>query len=186
MAGGFRQLDERLIHDGHIMRLVEGTFEAPDGRQFTREIIRHPGAVGVVPLVGEEQIETASVLMVRQYRPVLDTELLEIPAGTRDATDRDPAATASRELAEEVGAVAEHLEHLTTYAVAPGVSDERIDLFVATGLTLGATWADGPEEAHMTIERVRLVDAPTLIAGEVIVDAKSIVGLLLALRRFTA
>jgi ADP-ribose pyrophosphatase len=185
VAGQFRQLEEQVIHEGHIMRLVQGTFEAPDGSTFTRDIIRHPGAVGVVPVLDSTDPNVATVLMVRQYRPVLDAMILEIPAGTRDPADRDPAATAVRELAEEVGATAEHLEQLVSYAVAPGVSDERMDLFLATGLTLGTTWADGPEEAHMTIERIRLADAPELVANGEVADAKSIIGLLLALRRLT-
>jgi 8-oxo-dGTP pyrophosphatase MutT (NUDIX family) len=171
---GFRYVDERVIHRGYIARLVEATFEAPDGQRFTREILRHPGAVGVVPIDGDE------VLMVRQYRPAFDDWLLEIPAGTRDKPGEEPMATAVRELAEEVGATAASMVALASYYVAPGVSDERMHLFLATGLTLGPTAAEGPEEEHMTIERIPLSDAPALIASGTIQDAKSVVGLLLA------
>jgi ADP-ribose pyrophosphatase len=170
---GFRHVDERLIHQGHIARLVEATFEAPNGTRFTREILRHPGAVAVIPVDGDE------VLMVRQYRPAFDDWLLEIPAGTRDKPGEEPMATAVRELAEEVGATAASMVALASYWVAPGVSDERMHLFLATGLTLGRTAADGPEEEHMTIERIRLPDVPALITSGAIQDAKSIVGLLL-------
>jgi len=159
------------------MRLVRGVFEAPDGSRFEREIVRHPGAVGVVALDGDE------VVMVRQYRPVFDDLLLEIPAGTRDRDGEAPLATAQRELAEEIGAVADRLEPLVSYWVAPGVSDERMHLFLATGLRFGARSYDGIEEQHMTVERIRLAAAPDLIASGQITDAKSIVGLLLALRR---
>jgi ADP-ribose pyrophosphatase len=172
-VAGFRQVDERVIHQGHSVRLVEGTFEGPDGGRFTRDILRHPGAVGVVPVDGGE------VLMVRQYRPVFDEWLLEIPAGTRDKPGEDPMATAVRELAEEVGAAAAALVPLTSYWVAPGISDERMHLFLATGLRFGPPVADGPEEEHMTIERIRLSEAQALIASGAIQDAKSIIGLLL-------
>ncbi len=171
---GFRRLDEELIHQGHIARLVRGFFVAPDGTTFSRDILRHPGAVGVVA------IDAGEVVLVRQYRPALGRTLLEIPAGTMDKTGELPAATARRELAEEVGAVADRLEHLCTYWVAPGVSDEEMHLYLATGLTFGDVATEGPEEQHMTTERVTLAEAPALIASGHIVDAKSIVGLLLA------
>lgn len=173
MAAGFRQVGEEVIHEGWIMRLVRGEFEGPDGNRFTREIIRHPGAVGIVAVDGDE------VVLVRQYRPVFDGELLEIPAGTMDKAGEAPEATARRELAEEVGATASHLEKLVSYWVAPGVSDERMHLFLATGLTFGSSAHDGIEEQHMTVERIRLDAAPALIASGGIVDAKTIVGLLL-------
>lgn len=156
------------------MRLVRGHFEAPDGTHFDREIIRHPGAVGIVAVDGDD------VVLVRQYRPVFDGELLEIPAGTMDKAGEAPEATAVRELAEEAGATAASIEPLTSYWVAPGVSDERMRLFLATGLTFGASAHDGIEEQHMTIERVRLDAAPELVTSGEIVDAKTIVGLLLA------
>jgi ADP-ribose pyrophosphatase len=176
VAAGFRQVGEDLIHDGWIMRLVRGEFEGPDGSRFTREFVRHPGAVGVVPLAGEE------VVLVRQYRPVFDAELLEIPAGTMDKEGEAPEATARRELAEEVGATASTLQPLVSYWVAPGVSDERMHLFLGTGLTFGSTSHDGIEEQHMTVERLPLDAAPDLIASGEIADAKTIVGLLLARR----
>jgi ADP-ribose pyrophosphatase len=174
VPAGFRQVGEDLIHEGWIMRLVRGYFEAPDGTIFDREIIRHPGAVGIVAVDGDEAV------LVRQYRPVFDAELLEIPAGTMDKAGEAPEATARRELAEEVGATAATLRKLASYWVAPGVSDERMHLFLATGLTFGASAHDGIEEQHMTIERVRLDAAPALIDSGEIADAKTIVGLLLA------
>jgi 8-oxo-dGTP pyrophosphatase MutT (NUDIX family) len=180
MGHGFRQTGEEVIHQGWIMRLVRGHFEGPDGTPFQRDIVRHPGAVAVVAVDGPE------VVLVRQYRPVMDDELLEIPAGTRDRAGEAPEATARRELQEEIGATAASLEHLATYWVAPGVSDEKMDLFLATGLTFGARRLDGIEEQHMTVERINLADAPDFISSGRIVDAKSIVGLLLAATRLTS
>jgi 8-oxo-dGTP pyrophosphatase MutT (NUDIX family) len=177
VAEGFRQVGETTLYEGYLLRLVKGTFEAPDGARFERDIVRHPGAVGVVPVDGDE------VVLVRQYRPVMNTELLEIPAGTRDKEGEAPLETAVRELAEEIGATAASVEPLISYWVAPGVSDERMHLFLATGLTFGDTEADGPEEQHMTVERIRLGDVDAMVADGRIADAKSIVGLELAARR---
>lgn len=172
-GGGFRQIGERLLYQGWLMKVVAGTFEAPDGTRFDRDIVRHPGAVGIVPVDGDE------VVLVRQYRAPMDRDLLEIPAGTRDQTGEDPARTAARELAEEIGATAQTIEHLVTYWVAPGISDEQMHLYLARGLRFGERHADGPEESSMTVERVALADAPELIRDGRIVDAKSIIGLLL-------
>ena len=180
MSRDFRQTGEQVIHEGWIMKLVRGEFEGPDGTRFERDIIRHPGAVGVVAVDGPE------VVLVRQYRPVMDDDLLEIPAGTRDHPGEAPEATARRELEEEIGATASSLEHLATYWVAPGVSDEKMYLYLATGLTFGSRRLDGIEEQHMTVERIALAEGPALIAAGEIVDAKSIVGLLLATARLGA
>jgi len=151
---------------------VRGSFEAPGGVAFERTYMHHPGAVGIVPLDGSD------VLMVRQYRPALDEVMLEIPAGTIDDGE-SPLDCAVRELEEEVGARAASVSHLLTYAVAVGVSDERLHLYVARGLTLGTPAADGVEEQHMTIERLALSDVAGAIADGRIVDAKTIIALLM-------
>jgi 8-oxo-dGTP pyrophosphatase MutT (NUDIX family) len=171
---GFRRLGARDLHTWRVFRLVEADFEAPDASRFTRTYLHHPGAVGIVAVDGDEAV------LVRQYRPALDRVMLEIPAGTLDKSAESPEACARRELAEEVGAVADHWEHLTTYAVAAGISDEELHLYLASGLTFGARAADGVEEESMTIERIALVDVPDAIADGQIADAKTIIGLLLA------
>jgi 8-oxo-dGTP pyrophosphatase MutT (NUDIX family) len=171
----FRRLGEHEVHAWASFRLVTGSFEAPDGERFERTYLRHPGAVAVVPVDG------ASVVLVRQYRPALGRQLLEIPAGTLDkGAHESPAACAERELAEEVGAVAGSLVDLVSYAVAPGVSSEELHLFVATDLTFGETAADGIEEQTMTVERLAVADVDAAIADGRITDAKTIIGLLLA------
>jgi ADP-ribose pyrophosphatase len=159
------------------MDLVVGEFFAPDGRRMERDIVHHPGAVAVVPIVGDEAV------LVRQYRPALDAELLEIPAGIRDVDGEPLETTAARELAEEIGMRADRLDYLCAFYNAPGFSDERIHLFVGTGLTEVGRDAQGHEEEHMTIERVRLDDVPRLVASGELTDAKSIIGLLLVLGR---
>ena len=171
----FRALGERDVHRWRAFGLVEQQFEAPDGEVFSRTFLRHPGAVAIVPLDGED------VLLVRQYRAAVGCEMLEIPAGTLDkGYVESPLDCARRELAEEIGATADRLEHLTTYAAAVGISDEWMHVYVATGLHLGAPEADGIEEQEMTIVRMSLTAAHEAITSGEIVDAKTIVGLLLA------
>lgn len=176
-AGGFRRLDEEPIHDGHVIRLAIGTFEAPDGSRFTRDIVHHPGAVSVVPLHAD-----GTVTLVRQYRAALDDHLLEIPAGKRDVAGEPPAITAERELEEEVGLRAGRFELLAEFVNSPGFSDEHSWVYLATELTEVPTDLQGIEEEHMTIERFALADAPAMIADRRLLDAKTIIGLTLALR----
>src|SRR4051794_28940678 len=94
----FGKESEREIYEGRIIRVTSGTFRDPDGESFERDIVHHPGAVSVVPL-----LDDGRVVLVRQYRAALDVDLLEIPAGIRDVDGEAPEVTASRELAEEIG-----------------------------------------------------------------------------------
>jgi 8-oxo-dGTP pyrophosphatase MutT (NUDIX family) len=178
VTAGFRPLGERTIHDGHFLRFAVGTFEAPDGSTFERDILHHAGWVAVVPVTPEGE-----VVLVRQYRAAIDALLLELPAGVRDVPDEPLEQTAARELAEEVGLAAASMELLTSVHNSPGCADERGWIFLATGLSDVPLDAQGVEEQHMTIERIRLADAPRLIAEGEITDAKTQIGLLLAFHR---
>jgi ADP-ribose pyrophosphatase len=173
----FSSLGEHDLHSWRSFHLVEATFSAPNGATFSRTFLRHPGAAAIVPLDGDD------VVFVRQFRAALGTELLEIPAGTLDRPGEEPSACAIRELQEEIGAVASSWEHLASYAVAPGVSSERLHLYLATGLTFGARAGDGIEEQAMTLERMRLDDAVAACTDGRLQDAKSIIGVLLAAAR---
>jgi ADP-ribose pyrophosphatase len=177
-ASGFRRLDERGVHAGHVITLAVGTFEAPDGSTFDRDIVHHPGAVSVVPLHDD-----GTVTLVRQYRAALDLDLLEIPAGKRDVAGEAPELTAERELAEAVGLRAGRLEPLARFVNSAGCSDELSHVFLATGLTEVGTDLQGVEEQHMTVERIDLTDVPAMIADHRLLDAKTVIGLLLTLQR---
>ena len=159
-----------------MISVVVGEFAAPDGEVFEREVVRHPGAVGVVPVVGDG----AAALLVRQYRAAVDRELLEIPAGKRDIAGEMPEATARRELIEEIGMRAGRIEKLVELFMTPGFSDEHMTIFAAFDLEPTASATEGPEETHMTIEQVALDDVPDLIASGEVADAKTIIGLLMA------
>jgi 8-oxo-dGTP pyrophosphatase MutT (NUDIX family) len=172
----FRKLTERSIHDGSLISVAVGTFETPDGEDFERDIVHHPGAVSIVPAIDEG----TAVLMVRQYRAAIDMDLLEIPAGKRDVEGEPPEETARRELEEEVGMRAGRLDKLAEFYNSPGFCDEHSWVYLALDLEEATISAHSPEEQHMTVERVAIDTVPELIAAGRIIDAKSIIGLLLA------
>ena len=171
----FRKLSERELHRGFLISLGEGAFVGPDGAEFRRDIVHHPGAVSVVPYEAD-----GTVLLVRQYRAAVDRELLEIPAGKRDVQDEPPELTAHREMAEEVGRQAGRMDLLGTFYNSPGFCDELSFTFLARDLSEVASQAHSVEEEAMSIERHALTDAIGMIGTGEIVDAKTMIGLLLA------
>jgi ADP-ribose pyrophosphatase len=175
----FRKLDEREIYRGPLISVAEGTFESPSGERFERDIVHHPGAVSVVPLLPGER----EVMLVRQYRAAVDRLLLEIPAGKRDVADEPVEVTAHRELEEEIGMRAGRLEPLAEFFNSPGFCDEHSFVFLARDLEATTISAQGVEEQHMTLERVALERVPELIASGELIDAKSIIGLCLTRQR---
>lgn len=176
MAGGFRHLRDRNAWTGHHLRAVEAVFAAPDGQEFTRELFRTQGAVAAVPLLADGH----TVVLVRQFRPALGALLLEIPAGMLDVDGEDPEAALRRELVEEVGYRADAVVPLLHAHVAAGFSDHTVTVYLATGLTAVEPDRQGPEEEHMTVERLSLHDVPRLVADGTLTDGKTIMGLLAA------
>ena len=179
---GFRHLGDRLVHRGYIWHVVVSTFESPDGELFERDIIRSPGAVGIVPVLLEGGVPT--VVFVRQYRGPFDGYVLEVPAGMRDIPDEPLELTASRELAEEVGMAAGRLEYLTQFYPSAGMTDSVLHLYLATDLVPVERDVHGPEEVHMDVLRISLAEAVEMVVSGEIVDAKTVVGLLLVDRRW--
>ncbi len=177
----FRHLGDRLVHQGYIWHVAVGTFEAPDGELFERDIIRSPGAVGVVPLLFDGDVPT--VVFVRQYRGPLDQYVLEIPAGMRDVPEESPQVTAERELIEEAGLSPGRLEYLTHYFSSAGMTDSTLHLYLATELSPVARDVHGPEESHMDVLQLPLADAVDMVVRGEINDAKTVIGLLLVDRR---
>lgn len=173
---GFRRVAERELYRGVVISLGQGAFEAPDGTTFERDVVHHPGAVSVVPVVEEG----GAVLLVRQYRAAIDRDLLEIPAGKRDVVGEPAEVTARRELEEEIGMRAGRLEKLAEFYNSPGFCDELSHVFLALDLEPGDGALQGIEEQHLTVERVLLDAVPQLIRDREIVDAKTIIGLTLA------
>ncbi len=178
MAPGFTKGPERVVYDGYVIQVAVGEFVGPNGEVVERDLIHHPGAVSVVPIDGDD------VILVRQYRAALGIDLLEIPAGKRDVSDEPLEDCARRELAEEIGMQAASLVKVASFFNSAGFCDELSHVFIATGLTPVPRSAHGLEEEYMAVERHKLDDVPAMITSGELRDAKSIIGLLLALRRF--
>jgi len=174
-VSGFRHLGDEPVADLARLRVVRGTFEAPDGTRFVRDVVRNQEVVAMVPLHDD-----GTVTLVRQYRGPIDRELLEIPAGLCDVDGEGHEDAARRELVEEVGLEADRLELIARYHVAAGFCDQFVRLYLATGLHEVATSRQGPEEEAMTVERLALDEVPAAIDDGRLTDAKTLIGLLRA------
>lgn len=172
----FRHVEDHLVHEGQVVSFFDAEFETEDGTRFRRDVVRHPGAVSVVPVDGDE------VLLVKQYRAPIDADLIEIPAGKLDIAGEDRAVAAARELAEEVGMAAGSLVPLIDLYHSPGFCDERQWIYLATDLRAVPMARDGLEEESMEIVRMSGADAVAAVLDGRITDAKSMVGLLAAAR----
>ncbi len=178
---GFRRVSEEELLRATVFRVDRLHLQDPDGAPFDRFIVRHPGAVTVVPLHDD-----GSVTLVRQYRASVDASVLEIPAGTLDREGEGHEAAARRELAEEAGLEAASWERLIGTWNSPGISDQHTTIFLATGLTACAPRPDGIEERFMSIERVQLADLDALVADGTLKDETTVLGLCLARARLAA
>ena len=177
----FTPTGEETVHQGWFIRVQRATFRDPDGGTFERDIVRHPGAVAVVAIT-----EADAVVLVHQYRPAVDRWLLEIPAGTCDVDGEPLEATAVRELAEEVGLAADRLELLTRTVITPGFCDEYTSVYLATGLHPVPTDRQGAEERFMEVVEVPLARFDAMVDDAAVIDASTILGVGLAVRRLSA
>jgi 8-oxo-dGTP pyrophosphatase MutT (NUDIX family) len=182
---GFHRRSEAVVHVGYAWNVVLAEFEAPDGSGFTRDIVRSPGAVGVLPLVFDAE-GNPSVVLVTQYRPPYERDVIEIPAGMRDVDGEDTAEVARRELIEEAGLEAGELDLLTEIMPSPGMTDSITTLYLATDCRPVPHDRHGPEEEHMEILHLPLAEAIAMVDSGEISDAKSVVALLMADRRLRA
>lgn len=132
-------LSRREIYHGRIIDVQVDTVSLPNGNTSTREVVRHPGGVGILALDDED-----CAVLVEQYRYVFGRTLLEIPAGKREPGE-DPLTTARRELREETGAEATHWQPLGAVLPSPGCYGEVLHLYLARDLTFGATHPDADE-----------------------------------------
>ena len=172
------QLASTQLYKGKIIALNRDTVRFPDG-SITEEfdIARHPGASAIVPFMSDPQGENPQLLLLRQFRYAAGGYIYEIPAGRLDG-DESPMACAVRELKEETGCTAEHMQPLTTMFTTPGFTDEVIHLFLATGLTHGESNREADEFVDIVI--MSLSEALELIRTGEIIDAKTSLGILFA------
>jgi 8-oxo-dGDP phosphatase len=166
------------VYSGRIISLRRDTVAMPGGGDSVREVVHHPGAVGIVALDDADR-----VVMLRQYRHPVREHLWELPAGLRDVDGEPPVETARRELAEETQLSAARWSLLTSQNPSPGFCDELVHLFLAEGLSEVAR-PDGfvveHEELDMTIERVPLADAVQWVFDGKIRNSLAVIGVLAA------
>lgn len=174
---GFELVGSRVLGRGVFLELEEQRLVSSAGVEVVRDIVHHPGGVAILPIDGDR------VWLIRQHRAALDREVEEIPAGKLDPDDDDVEAAARRELAEELGAEAEHFSRLATMAPSPGYTDEIIEIFLAEGLTFGRRNPDGEEEKRATVFALPIATALDSIDRGEVIDAKTQVALLQWKRR---
>jgi len=161
------KLERELVFQGRMLKVHRDTVRLPDGNTATREHIYHPGAVAILPV-----LDSGDIVMERQYRYPLGRDFIELPAGKMEPGEA-PLATAKRELREETGYSAAHWEFMASIHVAIAYSNERIDLYLARGLTLGQTGLDDeefleiltvpPEQAFQWLREGRISDSKTMV-----------------------
>ena len=178
---GFRRVSEEELIRAWLFSVDRFHLLDPEGTPFDRFVVRHPGAVTVVPVH-----EDGRVTMVRQYRAAVDAMVLEIPAGSRDKEDESLEATARRELAEEAGLLATTWEPLIGTWNSPGYSDQHTTIFLATGLSACESSPDGIEETYLSVETIRLDDVAALVADGTLKDETTVLGLYMARERLAA
>ena len=170
----FELLGKRDVYEGKKLKVSVETIRLPDGRETEREVIRHPGAVAIAPLIAPGE-----VILIKQFRYCVGKVLWEIPAGTLEEGET-PIECAQRELIEESGYRAGKLEPMGGFFPTPGICTEYLSVFLATELEPCQAAPDADEV--ITVHRVSLDEALRMIDDGEIVDAKTIVGLLKLLR----
>src|SRR5215475_5341209 len=147
------KISGRRSYTGRIIAVDTDTVRFPDGSTGELDMIRHPGASAVVPFLSAPDGNDPQLLLIKQYRYAAEQYLYEVPAGRLEPGE-DPRDCAIRELREETGCRAEALDFLTTIYTTPGFTDERIHLYMATGLERGDTAHEADE--FMTLETMPL------------------------------
>lgn len=163
------------IFDGVILHVFKDTVALPNGNPATREVIRHVGAVGVIPVT-----EDGKVIIECQFRYPLNRVITEIPAGKLDSFTEDRLSAAKRELEEETGYTAEEWIPMGDYYPTPAYCDERITLYLARGLNRGQRHLD--EDEFLNFEAVPLADLVEDVMSGRITDGKTQVAVLKAAR----
>jgi ADP-ribose pyrophosphatase len=167
----------RRAYTGKVINLDLDTVEFPDGTTGELEMVRHPGASAVVPFLSDPRGDDPQLLLIKQYRYAADGYMYEIPAGRLNPGE-DPAECAKRERREETGCTATSIEHLYTMYTTPGFTDERIHLYMATGLEQGQAAHESDE--FLTVEPVALSRALEMIRSGELNDGKTAVAILYA------
>lgn len=159
------------LFKSHIFTVERLTYETAAGDSLHKDVVRHPGSVAILPILNDGKI-----CLIRNHRVTVNETLIEVPAGTMEPPE--PALDcANRELVEETGYRAEKMELLTSFYPAPGILDERMHLFLATGLQPGEPAREAGEQIENFV--VSLDEAKSMVNDGTIKDAKTMVAVLL-------
>ncbi|WED56516.1 NUDIX hydrolase [Exiguobacterium profundum] len=164
-----KTIEREVIYQGKIFDVEKHVVSLPNGNTSVRELVYHNGAVAVLVID-----ESDNIVMVEQYRKAFESMSLEIPAGKLEKGE-EPMASAERELEEETGYTAESLEKIFSFYGAPGFCSERVDVFVAKGLSAGEMNLD--EDEFLNVKRYSFEEAVDLLDRGVITDAKTIMAI---------
>ena len=159
-------VSRKEIFDGHVLHVVCDTIELPNGKEATREICLHNGAVAIIPILPDGR-----VIMERQYRYAHGSVMLEIPAGKLDSADEIPLEAAARELREETGAIAGKMTYLGEIVASPALVSEVIHLYLAEELTFGERELD--EDEFLDVQELPLDTVADMILKNEIPDGKT-------------
>jgi ADP-ribose pyrophosphatase len=167
---------KEIVFQGRIFAITVDRVTYPDGRTVNMEVVRHPGSVVLIPMPAH-----ARIVLVRQYRYVVDKWLWELPAGTLEPNE-EPEAAALRECHEEVGKIADRAERLATFFPSPGFCDETMTFFLLTELRERrpheAPAALDPDEL-LNVKEFSVAEARQMVRRGEIVDMKTALGLTL-------
>ena len=164
-----KTIEREVIYQGKIFDVEKHVVSLPNGNTSVRELVYHNGAVAVLVID-----ESDNIVMVEQYRKAFESMSLEIPAGKLEKGE-EPLASAERELEEETGYKAESLEKIFSFYGAPGFCSERVDVFVAKGLSAGEMNLD--EDEFLNVKRYSFDEAVALLDRGIITDAKTIMAI---------
>ncbi len=162
-----KRLSRDLVHKGAIIEYYQDTMLLPGGNTAKWDFIKHKGAAAVVPVLDDGRL-----VMVRQYRNALERETVEIPAGGLNTSDEPTMDAAIRELSEETGYTAETIEFLLTIRTTVAFCNEKIDIYVARGLTPGSQHTD--EDEYVDVKAYTLDELLSMIYSGQIEDSKTI------------
>jgi ADP-ribose pyrophosphatase len=167
-----KKFEEKTIHattifEGKVIKVVHEDVELPNGKQSKREIVKHPGAVAVIPITKENKI-----LLVEQYRKPLERSIVEIPAGKLEKGEK-PEVTALRELEEETGYTTNKLTFVTSFYTSPGFADELIHIYLAEDIEKVENPLSPDEDEFVELMECTLEEANKLADEQRIFDAKT-------------
>jgi ADP-ribose pyrophosphatase len=162
-----KTIQSQSIFTGRVINVLLEEVELPDGKHSTREIVKHPGAVAIIPITKEKKI-----ILVEQYRKPLERSLVEIPAGKLEKGE-EPQVTALRELEEETGYTTDKLTYLTSFYTSPGFADELLHIYVAEDVEKVDNPLSTDEDEFVELLECSLEEANQLIQEKRIMDAKT-------------